>query len=398
MAPLTSPNVVCVLPDKLGGMTNIVERLFRHRRPDGLGYAVIFTNNPLGRDTRFNGRFNADYEARFEYKTPVDNLHSVLRRLRAALPVGEGVLLANDMLELAMASAFDSGRAVIQMLHGDSEYYYELAARHEGSIDAFIVYGRTMERQLKARLPHREADIYFLPYGLPEAPRRRTPAPGRLRLLFAGRFEHGQKGVLDLPLIDRRLEEHGVDVSWTMVGAGPDEQRLRDAWKSPRVSFAGPKTSAEVLDIASQHDVFVLPTRYEGVPVALLEAMGVGLVPVVSRVESGVAELLTEGETGLMPAMGDVAAFADVIAGLDRDRARLEAIGAAASQYVVAHHNLRRCTDAYQELFARYRELKRPRSHQSVVPYGSRLDQRWLPNVAVRTVRTMLRRAKGKPV
>jgi glycosyltransferase involved in cell wall biosynthesis len=397
VAQLTSPSVVCIVPDKLGGMLNIVEGLFRYRRPDGFAYAAILTHNPLQTDARFGGRFNADYQASFEFRSPVENFHAVLRRLRAAVPPGEGVLIANDLLELALASAFDCGRTVIQILHGDSDYYYDLAARHENVIDAFVVYGRTMERKLKARVPHRAADVYFLPYGVTEPPRRRTASPGTLRLLFAGRFEHGQKGVLDLPLIDRALAERGVDVSWTMVGAGPDEQRLREAWTSERVTFLGPKTSAEVIDIASRHDVFVLPTRYEGVPVALIEAMSVGLAPVVSRVESGVTEILSDGKTGLMPPAGDVAAFAGAIESLDRDRALLESIGDAAWRYVATAHDMRERTDAYQALFARYHELRRPRPGDVIVPYGSTLDRPWIPNVAVRTVRSVIRRAKGKP-
>ena len=397
MAKLSSPSVVCIVPDKLGGMLNIVEGLFRFRRPDGFAYAAILTHNPLQADARFGGPFNADYQASFEFRTPVENLHAVLRRLRAAVPAGEGVLLANDLLELALASAFDCGRTVIQILHGDSDYYYDLAARHENVIDAFVVYGRTMERKLKAKIPHRADDVYFLPYGVIEPPKRRTAVPGKLRLLFAGRFEHGQKGVFDLPLIDRALVERGVDVSWTMVGAGPDEQRLRDAWPGDRVTFLGPTTTAGVLELAARHDVFVLPTRYEGVPVALIEAMSVGLAPVVSRIESGVTEILTDGKTGLMPPVGDIGAFADAIQALDRDRALLESISDAAWRYVATSHNMRERTDAYQALFARYRELRRPRPLDVVVPYGSRLDRPWIPNVAVRTVRSMIRRAKGKP-
>jgi len=395
---LNSPSVVCVVPDKLGGMMNIVEGIFRFRQPDAFSYGVVLTHNPLNVDTRFNGRFNADFQTTFEYKTPVENFHAVLQRLYAVIPQGEGVLLANDLLELAMASAFDSGRTVIQILHGDSDYYYDLAVRHENVVDAFIVYGRTMERKLVERLPHRASDIYFLPYGLPEPPRRRAPAAGPLRLLFAGRLQHGQKGVLDLPLIDRALAGRGIEVEWTIVGAGPDEDKLRTAWNSPRVAFLGAKTTAEVLEISANQDVFVLPTRYEGVPVALIEAMSVGLAPVVSRIESGVTEILTDGKTGLMPAMGDIAGFADAIAALDMDRGLVESIGGAASQYVASHHNLRERTDAYQALFARYRELKRPRPADAVVPYGSRLDRPWIPNAAVRTVRTIIRRAKGKPV
>ena len=88
---------------------------------------------------------------------------------------------------------------------------------------------------------------------------------------------------------------------------------------------------------------------------------------------------------------------ADAIATLDRDRAMLESISDAAWRYVAATHNMRERTDAYQDLFARYRELRRPRPANVVVPYGSRLDRPWIPNVAVRTVRSMIRRAKGKP-
>jgi len=397
MAPLTSPSVVCIVPDTLGGMLNVMEGLFRFRRPDAFTYAVIRTHNPLVKDTRFSGHFHADTEQVFEYKTPVENLYAVLRRLRDAMPAGDGVLLANDLLELAMASAFDCGRTIIQVLHGDTDYYYDLAARHERVIDAFVAIGRTIERKLKKRLPHRAADVYFLPYGLPQPPRRRTPSIGKLRLLFAGRFEHGQKGVLDLPLIDRALMERGIDVSWTLIGGGPDEQRLRESWSGNRGSFLGTKTASEVLEIAASHDVFVLPTRWEGVPVALLEAMGVGLVPVVSRIESGVAEILTDGKTGVMPPVGDVSAFADAIASLDKDRARLEAIGAAASEYVATHHDMRERTDAYQALFARYRELRHARPADATLPYGSRLDHPWIPNLAVKTVRSMIRRVKGKP-
>ena len=398
MAPLNSPSVVAVLPDKLGGALNIVEGLFRHRRPDGLAYGVILTHNPLWTDARFGGRFNADYQATFDFKTPVENLYAVVRRLHAAIPVGEGILLANDLLELAMASACDCGRAVVQLLHADTDYYYDLAARHEDVVDAFVVYGRTMERRLRERLPHRSTDIYFLPYGMPRPQRRREPASGPLRILFAGRLEHAQKGVLDLPSIDRILAARGIDVQWTIIGSGPDEGALRDAWTSSRVRFLGTKTRDDVIDIASEHDVFVLPTRWEGVPVALLEAMSVGLVPVVSRVESGVAEILTDGVTGLMPSVGDPRAFADAIAGLDANRPKLEAMSAAAEAYVGAHHDVGERTDAYQAFFARYQHLKRPRTRTAALPYGSRLDSPWLPNAAVRTVRTVIRRAKGKPV
>jgi hypothetical protein len=121
-------------------------------------------------------------------------------------------------------------------------------------------------------------------------------------------------------------------------------------------------------------------------------------VPVVSHVESGVGEILTDGVTGLMPPVGDTGAFADAIVSLDTNRSKLETMSSAASAYVRSNHDIRERTDAYQDLFARYQRLRRPRTRKGALPYGSRLDQPWLPNTAVRTVRSVIRRAKGKTV
>jgi len=171
-----------------------------------------------------------------------------------------------------------------------------------------------------------------------------------LRLLFVGRL-HRDKGVFDLPLIDRALDDRGIAVTWTVIGTGPDEPALRDAWTGAHVSFLRRRAHEEVLAIAADHDAFVLPSRFEGFPLALLEAMGAGVVPVATRLESGVAESITDGTTGFLREAGDIAGFADAIAALDRDRARLASMADSARRHVAAHHDMRTCTDAYQALF-----------------------------------------------
>ena len=77
MAPLSSPSVVSVLPDKLGGALNIVEGLFKHRRRDSFAYGVVLTHNPLWTDARFGGRFNAEVfieNGRFHGETVVKSI------------------------------------------------------------------------------------------------------------------------------------------------------------------------------------------------------------------------------------------------------------------------------------------------------------------------------------
>lgn len=386
---MTSPRVVYVLPDKMGGLLNIVANLLAYRRPDGFEHCAVLVHNPLTGDTRFGGRFAADRQATFEHSLPNENLYAVLRRLHRAVPPGPGVLVSNDWIELALACRYDLGKAVVQILHGDHDYYYDLATRHEEVIDAFVAYSRTMYDNLLRLLPHRAESIFHLPYGIPIPEKGRAPAPGPLRLIFSGRLEQRQKGVFDLPEIDRRLADRGVDVEWTIVGDGPDGEELRRRWTGPSpIRWLGYRGNAEVLEILRQHDVFVLPTRAEGFPVALLEAMAAGLVPVVSDIESGVPEVVERDVTGFLPPVGDTEGFASAIATLAADRDRLETLSAAARQTVAGRFEVRARAADYQALYARWAELRRPRPASVPVRYGSRLDQPWIPNPLVRAVRT----------
>jgi glycosyltransferase involved in cell wall biosynthesis len=277
------------------------------------------------------------------------------------------------------------------MLHGDSEYYYDLAVRHEAVVHAFIAYSRRMYEELLERLPHRAATIFHLPYGIPLPATARMAADGPLRAIFAGRLEQSQKGIFDLPDIDRALQADGIEIAWTVAGSGPDEAELRRRWAfNGRVRWMGRVSTPELLTAYENQDVFVLPTRVEGFPVALVEAMGAGLVPIVSDIASGVPEIVTDS-TGARPPVGDVRRFAAEIARIDRDRQRLEAQSAAARREVTTRLDIRDRVVQYQALYARWRELYRPLAAGSHLQYGSRLDQPWIPNPIVRFMRSAIR-------
>jgi glycosyltransferase involved in cell wall biosynthesis len=383
--------VVFVLPDKLGGVFNYASNLLAHRAPDDFSYAAIRTDNTADTDTRSDEPLPADRDVRFTYSLPPENVHSVLRRLARDIAPGPGVVVASGWIELALTSVYDSGRAVVAINHGDFAYYYDLAVRHRDTIDAFVAISERMVHRLRELLPDRTDSIFLLPHGVDIPPETRTPSAGPLRLLYVGRL-HRDKGIADLPLIDRRLRERGIDVTWTIQGTGPHDAELRAAWSDrPDVRWTGMQPMANVLALYRSHDVLVMPSRGEGLPVALLEGGAAGVVPVVSDLPSGIPEVVTPGVTGFRPATGDVKAFADAIERLASDRPLLEAMSAAVRARVADRFDATRCTAAYQALFARWRELKRPRPPASKLAYGSRLDRPWMPNSVVKALRTMAR-------
>lgn len=379
--------LVFVLPDLMGGVANVVANLLEARPAGGATTQAILTRNPLVARTRFEGELGADCELRVEHTVPRENLYSALRRLQRALAPGPGVLVANDWLELALTAWWDPGKAVLQLVHGDCDYYYDLAVRHHENIHAFVCGSAWIAGELERLLPGRGADIHHLPYGIAPAPRRRRPRDGPLRLAYCGRMDRA-KGVCDLPRIEAALRARGVAVHWTLIGAGPDESEARALWtRDAKVRWVGHVERSAARSLLADHDVFALPSYAEGLPLSLLEAMAAGLVPVTSRLRSGVPELVIDGETGRLADPGDAEGFAAAIAELDADRSRLEELSRAAAARVRLRHELHACAGAYYALFERLARAPRPPWRRSPVPGRGRLDRPWLPNALVRTAR-----------
>ena len=223
-------------------------------------------------------------------------------------------------------------------------------------------------------------------------PKRRcaVPVAGPLRLILPAVSSTARRRARTAS--DRGGIAPNLWTTWTIIGDGPDGAKLRSDWpESNSVHHLGSLTNAGTIDRLADHDVFVLPTRVEGLPVALVEAMGCGVVPVVSNIESGVPDVVTAEITGLLPEVGDVAGFAAAIARLDADRPLLERLSAAGRRTVEERFDVRDRVSDYQALYAKYADLYKPLAADAILHYGSRLDHPWIPNPFVRMVRSTLR-------
>ena len=136
-------------------------------------------------------------------------------------------------------------------------------------------------------------------------------------------------------------QSHGIDATLVFVGATTSayfevDETLADAMRTDaarlrladRLVFVG--VSHAVQDYLRAADLFVLPSRREGLPVALLEAMACGLPCVASRLPGATDAVITDDENGRLVPVGDVTAFARAMADLLADPARAFALGAAA--------------------------------------------------------------------
>ena len=123
-----------------------------------------------------------------------------------------------------------------------------------------------------------------------------------------------------------------------MVGDGPERARLTALVSTraliPSFSFLGHRN--DVAARLGRADIFVLPSRSEAFPNAVLEAMAAGL-PIVASAVGGIPELIDDNSNGLLVPAGDSEALAERLCRLMADEPLAARLGAAARAKAEAH-------------------------------------------------------------
>ena len=173
-------------------------------------------------------------------------------------------------------------------------------------------------------------EIPIIPNGVDgsrfDAGQRDWSAP---RILSAGRVVY-QKG-LDLGM--RALAQlQDLDWRWYIAGDGPQMAHLkslaRELGIGERVTFLGWQSQADLAQGYHRANLFLFPSRHEGMPNAVLEAMSSGLPVVATRI-AGNEELVLDGETGVLVRPEDVDSLRDGLRGLIADADKRERMGHA---------------------------------------------------------------------
>jgi len=139
-----------------------------------------------------------------------------------------------------------------------------------------------------------------------------------------------------------------------MIGSGPLEAELRRRADRPdlagSVLFTGTRDDVERL--LPGFDVFVMSSRYEGLPIALLEAMSTGITPVATRV-GGIPEVVLDGENGRLVDPGDAEGLAHAmidLAAAPDERQRLGTAAIIASSTCDLESAVRVLEDLYERV------------------------------------------------
>jgi glycosyltransferase involved in cell wall biosynthesis len=216
--------------------------------------------------------------------------------------------------------------------------------------------------------------IAVIPNGLEGsryAARATRTRPRRVIVVANLRQEKGHDVLIDAATSVLRVFP---DARFECVGAGPERDRLVTRTEASGVAHAvtfGGHCDDVPTKLAAA-DIFVLPSRSEACPNALLEAMAAGL-PVVASAVGGILELVTDGRNGLLTPPGDPDALAERVIRLMSSPSLAQGLGEAARETAQTRYSFDHMVHAFEQLYLT--ELSRRSARLNVRAPSTRAEQ-----------------------
>jgi glycosyltransferase involved in cell wall biosynthesis len=172
---------------------------------------------------------------------------------------------------------------------------------------------------------------------------------------YTGSLVFIRKGLDILLSAIKKLSENysSKELNLILIGSGFDknnmEKMVNELGISKYIVFAGEQS--DPYEIMAKCDAFVLPSRKEGFPNALLEAMALGLPSIAADCVTGPNEIIANNEDGILVLVEDVSALVNAMKMLMEDKNFATRLGENGRQKVINNFSLDRMSNQYLELF-----------------------------------------------
>lgn len=169
---------------------------------------------------------------------------------------------------------------------------------------------------------------------------------------WVGRINEHEKNLTLMLKAIKKIYSAQENIRVVLIGDGKDSNKLKTTTKewglSGVVQWLGARS--DVRSLYSGMDVFVLPSRFEGMPLVLLEAMSAGLPVVASRV-GGISEIVVDGETGFLVEWDDDKTLAERISLLAGNAKLRKQMGEKGKELFERQFRIERFVEKIDELY-----------------------------------------------
>jgi glycosyltransferase involved in cell wall biosynthesis len=297
----------------------------------------------------------------FEFATEQYKTQVYAELLKKEVPSGANVILADDKAIWALSAQLHNAYNFVGVLHADEDHYYDLALKYKNVIAQFVCVSKRIRQNLLMRCADiSDEKIFVIPCGipLPEVVVK-TEYKDFLEIIYVGRVTQYQKRVFDIPPICAALKRMGVAYKLTVIGSGGDMHELKTITEelglTADIHFSGWLHKEQIFDHMRQADMLLLTSDFEGMPVAVMEALscGCGIVSTkVSGIEDYADNPLASTCIGLYD-VGNVGSAAEQLSNLGR----LSGVERAthARQLAEAEFSIDLCLERYLHCFMQHK-------------------------------------------
>jgi glycosyltransferase involved in cell wall biosynthesis len=190
-------------------------------------------------------------------------------------------------------------------------------------------------------------------------PQRKSDVSDRIKILTVARLVE-KKGIEYMIKAIPRVIKEVSDCEFTIVGSGPLNdclhQLVHDLDLGGYVQFKGDVSDSELMQCYEDTDIFILPCIIgengdrDGIPVAMMEAMAMGL-PVISTIVSGIPELVEDGVSGLLVPPCDEKSIAEAVVALSKNRELRGIMGEIGRKIIEKKYNIMIEAEKLSDLF-----------------------------------------------
>jgi glycosyltransferase involved in cell wall biosynthesis len=317
---------------KVGGVETYIETLTSYFLSTGHLVDII--------ETVSKGQQSDDFRKKgFNVKTilinPFENKYTFGSRLVRQLEKYDVLLLNHVPFVHSILGLLPENTLVFPILHNDLNVFYDVVLLNQSQWNKIVCVSPALEIILKEQMKINPESIETITNGIDvrkfyEDKIENSITQYNLNILYVGRIEEKQKGVLLLPAIMEKIVSINANVYLKIIGDGPSLPSLIKLVSrlklEANIHFLGKKQHDATLIEIHNADILIMPSYYEGLGLVYLEAMGQATVPIVSNLKNNTDLIIRNGENGYLCNIGDVDCFAETIINLAKNRKLLKTI------------------------------------------------------------------------
>ena len=228
----------------------------------------------------------------------------------------------------------------VRVMGGEKKYFHYVEMITSFMVDHYVTVSESVKRYIidKSKISAEKISVIYNGVNIKsqdnsyeQNPKMPFKIEDKDRILMTVGRLHKQKGHCYLIQAVSKVRKEFPNVKLLVTGEGEEENNLKKLVKTldlmNEVIFAG--LSSDIERILPMAELFILPSLWEGLPNALLEAMAAGK-PVVATKVGGIPEIVVHGETGVLIPPRDTDALAIAIIDLLQNRLKAKDMGEAA--------------------------------------------------------------------